>query len=108
MSTLHNRPIVGVLLTDRKEMPLVEIPLKEPHPLEWNEQLQGYITKVYMDDPSKYRHEIDSLNQMRSNLSALTKDIKGRDMAYRYYGQLELLPLRFSFGEDGINCNFEW
>ncbi|KAJ3334964.1 bck1-like resistance to osmotic shock [Kappamyces sp. JEL0680] len=36
------------------------------------------------------------------------RDITGRDIIYRYFGQLELLVLRFPLGEEGLKVAFEW
>lgn len=36
------------------------------------------------------------------------KDDVGRDLLYRYYGQLELLELRFPIDEDHIRISFNW
>lgn len=49
------------------------------------------------------------LNRLRQDMRGAGKDsAAGRDLLYRYYGQLELLDLRFPVDENHIKISFTW
>lgn len=45
---------------------------------------------------------------MRQDTRGAGKDTTGRDLLYRYYGQLELLDLRFPVDENHVRVSFVW
>ena len=70
--------------------------------------LKAYIAKTY-GDPEKYNEECNTLNRLRQDMRGAGKDsAAGRDLLYRYYGQLELLDLRFPVEERGVKVGFTW
>jgi len=51
----------------------------------------------------------DLINRLRQDVRGAGKDsTAGRDLLYRYYGQLELLDLRFPVDEQHIRVSFTW
>ena len=58
--------------------------------------------------PDKYSEECTALYRARQDMRSASKDESGRDLLYRYYGQLELLELRFPIDEDHIRISFNW
>ena len=71
--------------------------------------LKQYIRATYGDDPERYNEECGTLNRLRQDMRGAGKDsAAGRDLLYRYYGQLELLDLRFPVDENHIKISFTW
>lgn len=71
--------------------------------------LKSYIRATYGDDPERYSEECATLNRLRQDMRGAGKDsAAGRDLLYRYYGQLELLDLRFPVDENHIKISFTW
>lgn len=76
--------------------------------IDWIAPLKSYISKTY-GDPEKYSQECATLNRLRQDMRGAGKDSEaGRDLLYRYYGQLELLDLRFPVEERGVRVSFTW
>jgi hypothetical protein len=48
------------------------------------------------------------LQRLRQDTRGAGKDTTGRDLLYRYYGQLELLDLRFPIDENNVRISFVW
>lgn len=70
--------------------------------------MKEYIARTY-GDPEKYNEECATLNRLRQDMRGAGKDsAAGRDLLYRYYGQLELLDLRFPVEERGVRVAFTW
>ncbi|KIX94661.1 uncharacterized protein Z520_09707 [Fonsecaea multimorphosa CBS 102226] len=91
------------------QAPMISSPLKTTSEVSWEEPLSQYIRTSYGDDPSKYREEIGTLNRLRQDMRGAGADsASGRDLLYRYYGQLELLDLRFPIDEAHIKISFQW
>ncbi|KAK9765041.1 bck1-like resistance to osmotic shock [Basidiobolus ranarum] len=88
--------------------PCISIPSKRTDEVDWTAPLKEYITAKYQDDPEKYLTEVNTINQLRQDMRFSGKDIAGRDVLYRYYGQLELLDLRFPINENNIKITFTW
>ena len=91
-----------------KQFPLLEIPFKRTADCVFDALLHSYIEQVLQEDPSNYQKEIHSFQQCRQDARGAEKNILGRDLLARYYGQIEYLVLRFPIGEEGIKCSFEW
>ena len=91
------------------QAPMISCPLKTTSEVSWIEPLSQYIRSSYGDEPSKYAEEIGTLNRLRQDMRGAGADsASGRDLLYRYYGQLELLDLRFPIDEAHIKISFQW
>lgn len=88
---------------------MISVPLKATNEIDWVVPLKAYIRDTYGDDPERYAEECATLNRLRQDVRGAGKEsISGRDMLYRYYGQLELLDLRFPVDEQHIKIPFTW
>lgn len=90
------------------QIPFLSAPFKRTDDVDWIGPLSQYIATVYQDDPEKYRDETYILNRLRQDIRGAGKDLTGRDLLYRYFGQLELLDLRFPVDEKHIKILFTW
>ncbi|MCJ1313889.1 bck1-like resistance to osmotic shock [Agyrium rufum] len=91
------------------QTPMISSPLKQTSEIDWIQPLKGYIRQTYGDDPERYSEECATLNRLRQDMRGAGKDsAAGRDLLYRYYGQLELLDLRFPVDENHIKISFTW
>ncbi|KAG9248461.1 BRO1-like domain-containing protein [Calycina marina] len=91
------------------QAPMISTPLKATNEIDWIQPLKGYIRQTYGDDPERYAEECATLNRLRQDIRGAGKDsAAGRDLLYRYYGQLELLDLRFPVDENHIKISFTW
>ncbi|KAF4825204.1 Vacuolar protein-sorting protein BRO1 [Colletotrichum tropicale] len=91
------------------QSPMISSPLKATNEIDWVSPLKDYIRNTYGDDPERYAEECATLNRLRQDVRGAGKDsTSGRDMLYRYYGQLELLDLRFPVDEQHIKISFTW
>lgn len=88
---------------------MLSCPLKQTNEIDWVQPLKDYIRTTYGDDPDRYQEECATLNRLRQDMRGAGKDsASGRDLLYRYYGQLELLDLRFPVDENHIKISFTW
>ncbi|KAI1324154.1 BRO1-like domain-containing protein [Xylariaceae sp. FL0255] len=91
------------------QTPMLSVPLKATNEIDWINPLKNYIRDTYGDDPERYAEECATLNRLRQDMRGAGKDsTAGRDLLYRYYGQLELLDLRFPVDEQHIKISFTW
>ncbi|QSS64173.1 vacuolar sorting-associated protein [Histoplasma capsulatum] len=91
------------------QSPMISSPLKQTSEIDWIQPLKTYIRQTYGDDPERYSEECATLNRLRQDMRGAGKDsAAGRDLLYRYYGQLELLDLRFPVDENHIKISFTW
>ncbi|KAK4193831.1 putative vacuolar protein-sorting protein bro-1 [Podospora australis] len=91
------------------QAPMIAVPLKATGEIDWITPLKNYIQNTYGDDPERYAEECATLNRLRQDMRGAGKDsTAGRDLLYRYYGQLELLDLRFPVDEQHIKIPFTW
>lgn len=82
--------------------PLIYIPQKQSRPVDWCKLLSKQIVDVYQKDPKTLQNEFAQLTKMRDlMLSAgeLGED-SAKEVMMRYYGQLEMLEIHFTFDED--------
>lgn len=70
--------------------------------------MRAYIRSHYEQEPDKFSKEINALHRLRQDMRGAGKDLTGRDILYRYYGQLELLDLRFPIDEAHVKILFNW
>lgn len=88
---------------------MLSCPLKQTNEIDWVQPLKDYIRQTYGEDPERYAQECATLNRLRQDMRGAGKDsATGRDLLYRYYGQLELLDLRFPVDENHIKISFTW
>ncbi|KAJ5123944.1 uncharacterized protein N7515_007769 [Penicillium bovifimosum] len=91
------------------QSPMLSCPLKQTNEIDWIQPLKDYIRQTYGEDPERYSQECVTLNRLRQDMRGAGKDsATGRDLLYRYYGQLELLDLRFPVDENHIKISFTW
>ena len=91
------------------QSPMICSPLKQTNEVDWVQPLKDYIRQSYGQDPEQYSQECENLNRLRQDMRGAGKDsATGRDLLYRYYGQLELLDLRFPVDENHIKISFTW
>ena len=91
------------------QIPMISSPLKQTNEIDWITPLKQHIRSSYSDDPDRYTEECSALNRLRQDMRGAGKDsAAGRDLLYRYYGQLELLDLRFPVDENHIKISFTW
>ena len=91
------------------QTPMLSVPLKATNEIDWISPLKAYIRDTYGDDPERYAEECQTLHRLRQDMRGAGKDsTAGRDLLYRYYGQLELLDLRFPVDEQHIKISFTW
>ncbi|KAJ3212254.1 bck1-like resistance to osmotic shock [Entophlyctis luteolus] len=88
--------------------PLLFPPTKSTDSVDFAAPFRSYIASAYGDDPDKFAAEIALLNRIRDDTRGAGKDLSGRDIMYRYYGQLELLDLRFPIDGKSITLTFTW
>lgn len=88
---------------------MISCPLKQTGEIDWVAPLKAYIRNNYGDDPERYNEECNTLNRLRQDMRGAGRDTAaGRDLLYRYYGQLELLDLRFPVEENHVKILFTW
>ncbi|KAJ5758634.1 hypothetical protein N7520_005790 [Penicillium odoratum] len=91
------------------QSPMLACPLKQTSEIDWIQPLKDYIRQTYGEDPERYTQECTTLNRLRQDMRGAGNDsATGRDLLYRYYGQLELLDLRFPVDENHIKISFSW
>ncbi|KAI8968458.1 BRO1-like domain-containing protein [Mycotypha africana] len=90
------------------QIPFISAPFKKTDDVDWVHPLKKYIARVYQDDPEKYKEETQAFNRLRQDIRGAGKDMTGRDLLYRYFGQLELLDLRFPVDEKHVKVIFTW
>jgi len=101
--------ISRALSASSMQIPMLSSPLKQTNEIDWVQPLRQHIRTAYGDDPERYSEECATLNRLRQDMRGAGKDsAAGRDLLYRYYGQLELLDLRFPVDENHIKISFTW
>jgi hypothetical protein len=89
-------------------IPIVSIPLKQTQDVDFGDPFRDYIQSHYQEDPSDYQPEIRLLNDIRNQMVYAIPTTEGRDILYKYFGQLELLSLRFPIDDANVKIDFEW
>ncbi|KAJ3067061.1 bck1-like resistance to osmotic shock [Podochytrium sp. JEL0797] len=90
------------------QSPLLFPPTKKTEEVDFGPSFRAYIASAYGDDPDKFASEIGLLGRLRDDTRGAGKDLTGRDILYRYYGQLELLDLRFPIDDKHVKVLFTW
>ncbi|KIJ64680.1 hypothetical protein HYDPIDRAFT_131727 [Hydnomerulius pinastri MD-312] len=87
------------------QSPMIAIPKKTTDEVDWTTPIRNLIAKSYGESPDSYAQECQALQRCRQDaVKGAGSDMTGRDLLYKYFGQLELLELRFS----EIRVNFSW
>ena len=108
------------------QSPLLSIPKKTTNDVDWTNPIRAVIAQSYGENPSAYVEECSVLQRCRQDavkgagsdqtgglhmVECCTTDgqhseteVLARDLLYKYFGQLELLELRFA----EIKVNFPW
>ncbi|KAH9996261.1 BRO1-like domain-containing protein [Russula vinacea] len=87
------------------QSPLISIPRKGTDEVDWTSPIRSAISQSYGEDPDNYATECASLQRCRQDaVKGAGSDMTARDLLYKYFGQLELLELRFP----EIRVNFPW
>ncbi|KAI0071941.1 BRO1-domain-containing protein [Panus rudis PR-1116 ss-1] len=93
------------LSTKNYQSPLIAIPRKGTEEVDWTTPIRSAIAHSYGEDPDSYAQECAALQRCRQDaVKGAGSDSTARDLLYKYFGQLELLELRFP----EIRVNFPW
>lgn len=73
------------------------MPKKLTQDVDFAPHLRTVISRTYAEQPDAYADELAQLNRSRQDAlrGSAGSDVTGRDLLYKYFGQLELLELRF-------------
>ncbi|KAJ8075939.1 bck1-like resistance to osmotic shock [Marasmius tenuissimus] len=87
------------------QSPMISIPKKGTDEVDWTTPIRNLIAQSYGESPDNYATECASLQRCRQDaVRGAGSETTARDLLYKYFGQLELLELRFS----EIRVNFPW
>lgn len=87
------------------QSPLISIPRKRTDEVDWTTPIRTLIAQSYGESPDNYSAECALLQRCRQDaVRGAGSDMTARDLLYKYFGQLELLELRFS----EIRVTFPW
>ena len=87
------------------QTPLISIPRKSTEEVDWSTPLRHHISQIYNESPDTYTSELSQLSRCRQDaVRGAGSDFTARDLLYKYFGQLELLELRFS----EVRVGFPW
>ncbi|KAJ3814623.1 BRO1-domain-containing protein [Lentinula lateritia] len=87
------------------QSPMISIPLKSTEEVDWTTPIRHLISQSYGESPDNYSSECASLQRCRQDaVRGAGSDSTARDLLYKYFGQLELLELRFA----EIRVTFPW
>ncbi|WVW85372.1 hypothetical protein I302_107410 [Kwoniella bestiolae CBS 10118] len=79
------------------QSPLIAIPRKTTQDVDWSNPIRSIIAHSYGEDPKNYAEECSVLQRCRQDaVRGAGSDQTARDLLYKYFGQLELLELRFA------------
>ncbi|KAI0658101.1 BRO1-like domain-containing protein [Cubamyces menziesii] len=85
--------------------PMISIPKKTTEEVDWTTPIRNAIAHSYGEDPDNYAQECANLQRCRQDaVKGAGSDMTAKDLLHKYFGQLELLELRFS----EIRVNFPW
>ncbi|OAX42241.1 BRO1-domain-containing protein [Rhizopogon vinicolor AM-OR11-026] len=87
------------------QSPMIAIPRKTTEDVEWTAPIRNLIAKSFGENPDNYVQECQALQRCRQDaVKGAGSDTTGRDLLYKYFGQLEILEMRFP----EIRVNFPW
>ncbi|OUM58288.1 hypothetical protein PIROE2DRAFT_16472 [Piromyces sp. E2] len=71
-------------------MPLLAVPMKLTDKVDFFEELERYFNNINQNDIGN-KNEIKKFNRLRQDIRDAGRDIIGRNIVYKYYGQLKYL-----------------
>ncbi|KAG6887635.1 hypothetical protein C0995_013884 [Termitomyces sp. Mi166 len=87
------------------QSPMISIPKKSTDEVDWTTPIRTLIAQSYGENPDNYASECAQLQRCRQDaVRGAGSDFTARDLLYKYFGQLELLELRFP----EIKVTFPW
>ncbi|KAL5520897.1 BRO1 [Sanghuangporus sanghuang] len=87
------------------QSPTISIPKKTTEEVDWTSPIRNLIAQSYGENPDNYMAECAALQRCRQDaVKGAGSDTTARDLLYKYFGQLELLELRFA----EIRVSFPW
>ncbi|KAL5514594.1 hypothetical protein ACEPAG_1910 [Sanghuangporus baumii] len=87
------------------QLPTISIPKKTTEEVDWTSPIRNLIAQSYGENPDNYMAECAALQRCRQDaVKGAGSDTTARDLLYKYFGQLELLELRFA----EIRVSFPW
>ncbi|KAJ9102499.1 hypothetical protein QFC21_002899 [Naganishia friedmannii] len=88
------------------QSPLIALPRKTTTPADFSTPLRHAIAHTYGERPDTYAEEIATLTRCRADAvaDAAGSETTARDLLFKYFGQLELLELRFAT----TKVTFDW
>ncbi|KAJ9121703.1 hypothetical protein QFC22_002323 [Naganishia vaughanmartiniae] len=88
------------------QSPLISLPRKTTTPADFSTPLRHAIAHTYGERPDTYNEEIATLTRCRADAvtDAAGSETTARDLLFKYFGQLELLELRFAT----TKVTFDW
>ncbi|GMK59500.1 hypothetical protein CspeluHIS016_0801060 [Cutaneotrichosporon spelunceum] len=87
------------------QSPLISIPRKTTTDADWAGPIRSTIAHSFGESPDSYAEEISTLQRCRQDaVRGAGSDTTARDLLYKYFGQLELLELRFA----EVKVSFAW
>jgi hypothetical protein len=87
------------------QSPLISIPRKTTTDADWAGPIRSTIAHSFGEAPDSYAEEISTLQRCRQDaVRGAGSDATARDLLYKYFGQLELLELRFA----EVKVSFAW
>ncbi|KAF5384243.1 hypothetical protein D9615_003412 [Tricholomella constricta] len=97
------RPLLISIMAHQS--PMISIPRKTTDDVDWTTPIRNLIAQSYGENPDNYAAECTALQRCRQDaVRGAGSDLTARDLLYKYFGQLELLELRFS----EIKVTFPW
>ncbi|KAG6849355.1 hypothetical protein H0H93_009138, partial [Arthromyces matolae] len=87
------------------QSPMISVPKKSTDEVDWTTPIRHLIAQSYGENPDNYASECAQLQRCRQDaVRGAGSDLTARDLLYKYFGQLELLELRFP----EIKVTFPW
>ncbi|KAG6828280.1 hypothetical protein H0H92_008552 [Tricholoma furcatifolium] len=87
------------------QSPMISVPKKTTDEVDWTTPIRKLIAQSYGENPDNYTQECAQLQRCRQDaVRGAGSDLTARDLLYKYFGQLELLELRFP----EIKVTFPW
>ncbi|KAF8524228.1 BRO1-like domain-containing protein [Gautieria morchelliformis] len=88
-----------------QQSPTIAIPKKGTDEVDWTTPIRNLIAQSYGESPENYTAECAALQRCRQDaVRGAGSEMTARDLLYKYFGQLELLELRFA----EIRVTFPW
>lgn len=87
------------------QSPLITLPKKTTPEVDYTNPLKQIIGHTYGEKPDNYNEECSVLTRCRADaVKGAGSDVTARDLLFKYFGQLELLELRFA----DVKVTFPW